>query len=138
MSLRSQAKERRCIRHRVCQQVHAVARQFVPAIARTTTIQCHIVRPVLMLYESSLSVCTYHGHNQNDIEWLHIKTFRAWTKSSWQLYTTNQLMASPRRFTATGSGIIKITWQKLLSVVKHFVFSIIISVMCYRVIQFSS
>lgn len=37
-----------------------------------------------------------------------------------QLYTTNQLMASPRRFTATGSGIIKITWQKLLSVVKHF------------------
>lgn len=72
----------------------------------------HIVRPVLMLYESSLSVCTYHGHNQNDIEWLHIKTFRAWTKSSWQLYTTNQLMASPRRFTATGSGIIKITWQK--------------------------
>lgn len=29
-------------------------------------------------------------------------------------------MASPRRFTATGSGIIKITWQKLLSVVKHF------------------
>lgn len=30
------------------------------------------------------------------------------------------VMASPRRFTATGSGIIKITWQKLLSVVKHF------------------
>lgn len=40
LSLRSQAKERRCIRHRVCQQVHAVARQFVPAIARTTTIKC--------------------------------------------------------------------------------------------------
>lgn len=30
--------------------------------------QMHIVGPVLMLYESSLSVCTYHGHNQNDIE----------------------------------------------------------------------
>lgn len=37
-----------------------------------------------------------------------------------EILNTNQLMASPRRFTATGSGIIKITWQKLLSVVKHF------------------
>lgn len=138
LSLRSQAKERRCIRHRVCQQVHAAARQFVPAIARTTTIQCHIVRPVLMLYESSLSVCTYHGHNQNDIEWLHIKTFRAWTKSSWQLYNTNQLMASPRRFPATDLVLLKLLDKSCCLLWNTLVFSIIISVMCYRVIQFSS